>query len=240
MIKYINSFLELIYPEKNICQVCDTYDEGINDKYICEACLSKLIKIEEPVCRICNKSLSNNPNVTICNECALSSRSFDKSRSLFAYKGTIKKLIHDYKYCNKTYYYKLFSYLLIKYMKENRYINFDYITAVPLHKIKLRRRGFNQSKILAKQIGKFFNIPYIEILKRNNNTEKQSNLSKYARQKNLQNAFAIANNKIPSLIKDSDILIIDDIFTTGATVEECSKVLKQNGANRVFVLTIAR
>jgi len=125
-------------------------------------------------------------------------------------------------------------------MKENRYINFDYITAVPLHKIKQRNRGFNQSGLLAKQIGKYFNIPYIDTLKRNNNTEKQSNLSKYARQKNLQNVFDIANNKIPNLLDNADILTIDDIFTTGTTVDECSKILKQHGANRVFILTLVR
>ncbi len=240
MLKYIKSFLELIYPEKNICQICDTYDENINNKYICNTCLSKLERIEEPVCRICNKSLRHNPDLTICNECAKDSRSFEKSKSLFSYKGTVKRIIHDYKYCNKTYYYKLFSYLLIEYMKENRYINFDYITAVPLHKIKQRNRGFNQSGLLAKQIGKYFNIPYIDTLKRNNNTEKQSNLSKYARQKNLQNVFDIANNKIPNLVNNADILMIDDIFTTGTTVDECSKILKLHGANRVFVLTLAR
>ena len=240
MLKYIKSFLELIYPEKNICQICDTYDESINDKYICNTCFSKLERIEEPVCRICNKSLRHNPDLTICNECARDSRSFEKSKSLFSYRGTVKRIIHDYKYCNKTYYYKLFSYLLIQYMKENRYINFDYITAVPLHKIKQRNRGFNQSGLLAKQIGKYFNIPYIDTLKRNNNTEKQSNLSKYARQKNLQNVFDIANNKIPNLLDNADILMIDDIFTTGTTVDECSKILKQHGANRVFILTLAR
>lgn len=240
MLKYIKSFLELIYPEKNICQICDTYDKSINDKYICNTCFSKLERIEDPVCRICNKSLSHNPDLTICNECARDSRNFEKSKSLFSYRGTVKRIIHDYKYCNKTYYYKLFSYLLIEYMKENRYINFDYITAVPLHKIKQRNRGFNQSGLLAKQIGKYFNIPYIDTLKRNNNTEKQSNLSKYARQKNLKNVFDIANNKIPNLLDNADILIIDDIFTTGTTVDECSKILKQHGVNRVFVLTLAR
>lgn len=240
MLKYIKSFLELIYPEKNICQICDTYDESINNSYICKSCLSKLEKIEEPVCRICNRSLRHNPSLTICDECAKDPRSFDKSKSLFAYTGTVKKIIHDYKYCNKAYYYKLFSYLLIEYMKENRYINFDYITAVPLHKIKLRKRGFNQSQLLANKIGKYFNITYIDTLKRNNNTEKQSNLSRYARQKNLEKVFKVANNKVPTLINGADILIIDDIFTTGSTVNECSKILKQHGANRVFVLTLAR
>jgi ComF family protein len=240
MLKHIKSFLELIYPEKNICQICDTYDESINDKYICKTCFSKLERIEDPVCRICNRSLRHNPDLTICDECARDARSFEKSKSLFAYSGTVKKIIHDYKYCNKAYYYKLFSYLLIEYMKENRYINFDYITAVPLHKIKQRKRGFNQSRLLAKQIEKYFNIEYIDALKRNNNTEKQSNLSRYARQKNLENVFDIANDKTTALINGADILIIDDIFTTGSTANECSKVLKKHGANRVFVLTLAR
>lgn len=240
MVKYIKSFLELIYPEKNICQVCDCYDTSIDDSYICKSCFSKLERIEEPVCKICNKSLRNNPDLIVCNECIREKRSFEMSRSLFNYKGTVKKIIHDYKYCNKTYYYKLFSYLLIQYMKERRFINFDYITAIPLHKIKQRKRGFNQSELLAKQVGKYFKISYISFLKRNNNTEKQSNLSRYARQKNLQNVFDMADNKVLGLISGADILIIDDIFTTGTTVNECSKILKEHGANRVFVMTLAR
>jgi competence protein ComFC len=240
MLKYIKSFLELIYPEKNICQICDSYDESIGDTYICKGCFSKIERIGEPVCRICNKSLSYNPDLIVCNECAREPRNFEMSRSLFAYKGIIKKIIHDYKYCNKTYYYKLFSHLLIQYMSESRFINFDYITAVPLHKIKQRKRGFNQSELLARQIGKYFKITYIDSLKRNNNTEKQSNLSRYARQKNLQNVFDIASKKIPPLLNGADILIIDDIFTTGTTVNECSKILKSYGANRVFVLTLVR
>lgn len=240
MIKYLQSFLELLYPEKNICQVCNIYDDKINDSYICSDCLSKLEKIESPACEICNKSLSHNPNLTICEECIRDKRSFEKLRSPFYYRGTVKKLIHDYKYCNKTYYYKLFGYILVQYMKENNYTSFDYIISVPLHKIKLRKRGYNQSKLIAKYIEKNINISYIESLIRVQNTKKQSNLSKYSRQKNLENAFDIKSNKVARLIEGKKILIIDDIFTTGATANECSKVLKFHGANEVFVLTLAR
>ncbi len=240
MLRYIKSFLELLYPEKNICQICNSYEESINDTYICKSCLSKLEKIEMPVCKICNKSLSHNPDLIICDECVREPRSFEMSKSLFYYKRIAKKLIHDYKYCGKTYYYKLFAYLLVQYMKEINYKDFDYIISVPLHKIKLRKRGYNQSKLLAGKIGKYFNIPYIDALKRINNTKKQSNLSRYSRQKNLQNAFALTSNKMSELIAGADILIIDDIFTTGATVNECSKILKLHGANKVFVLTLAR
>lgn len=240
MIKYIQSFLELLYPEKNICQICNIYDSSINDTYICNSCLAKLEKINGSVCKICNKGLSHNPYLIICDECIKNIRSFEVSKSPFYYKGTVKKLIHDYKYCNKTYYYKLFGYLLVQFMKENDYTNFDYIMSVPLHKIKLRKRGYNQSKLLAKYIEKNFAISYIDVLKRVNNTEKQSNLSKYARQKNLQNAFTLKNNKITKLIEEKNILIIDDIFTTGTTINECSKILKFHGANKVYALTIAR
>lgn len=240
MIKFIESFLELLYPEKNICQICNVFDNSINDTYICDSCYKMLEKIQGNTCKICNKSLSHIPDLIICEECLREVKNFEMSKSPFHYKGTVKKLIHDYKYCNKTYYYKLFGYLLVQYMKENDYTNFDYIMSVPLHKIKLRKRGYNQSKLLAKYIEKYFNISYIDVLKRVNNTEKQSNLSKYARQKNLQNAFTIKNNKVIKLIEGKSILIIDDIFTTGTTVNECSKILKLHGADKVYALTLAR
>ena len=240
MINVIESFLELLYPEKNICQICNVYDNNINDKYICDSCLKKLETIQGTTCKICNKGISHNPDLVICEECARDTKSFEMSKSPFYYKGTIKKLIHDYKYCNQTYYYKLFGYLLVQHMKDKDYTNFDYIMSVPLHKIKLRKRGYNQSKLLAKYIEKHFDISYIDVLKRVHNTEKQSNLSKHARQRNLQNAFAIKNNRVIKLIEGKNILIIDDIFTTGTTINECSKILKFHGANKVYSLTLAR
>ena len=240
MIKYIKSFLELLYPEKNICQICGIRDEEINDAYICKSCLLGLKRIQMPVCGICGKGLSHNPDSDVCEECIRQERVFEAAKSPFYYKGAVKKLIHDYKYCNKAYYYKLFGYLLATHMKENNYTNFDFIISVPLHKIKLRKRGYNQSELLAKYIENQFNICCIDALKRVSDTQKQSSLSRHARQKNLQNAFVIKNNKIIKLIEGKTVLIVDDIFTTGATVNECSRVLKLNGAGKVYALTIAR
>ncbi|QSX05059.1 ComF family protein [Sedimentibacter sp. zth1] len=240
MISFIESFLELIYPEKNICQICNIYDESINDNYICKDCYAELQKILSPFCIKCNKGIDYNSEYGLCKECIRKSRYFDAIRSPYYYKGNVKKLIHDYKYCNKPYYYKLFGKLLVDYMIDIDYTNFDFIISVPLHKIKQRKRGYNQSELIAKYISKKFSIPYLDILKRVNNTTKQSNLSASSRQINLKNAFAIKSNRFLNTIKGKKILIVDDIFTTGTTINECSKILLTNGTSNVFGLTISR
>lgn len=240
MKEVIKSFLELIYPEKNICQVCNTYDENIGENYICKSCLSKLERINPPFCIKCNKSLDEGADNDLCPECIRKERYFKQLRSPFYYKGIVKKYIHDYKYCNKPYYYKLFGKLLLDYMRSIDYTNFDYIISVPLHKIKLRKRGYNQSMLIAKYLSKRLSIPYLDILKRVTNTTKQSELSKSARQQNIINAFEVKNNKSLSLIDDKNILLIDDIYTTGATINECTKLLMKYGAKNIYVLTISR
>lgn len=240
MNSYIESLLEIIYPEKNICQVCGKYDKRIGENYICYDCFKKLKKISPPHCIKCGIGIDLNSKYNLCNDCIRISRYFEQIKSPFYYDGLIKELIHDYKYCNKPFYYKLFAKLLTDYMMQNGYINFDYIISVPLHKIKQRKRGFNQTELIAISISKNLSIPYLKALKRAKNTVKQSNLSAIQRKDNLKNVFDIYNKNINNIINNKRILIIDDIFTTGATFNECSKVLLRSGAAAIYGLTIAR
>lgn len=237
---YIESFLELIYPEKNTCMVCGSYDETIEDRYICRNCEKKIKKITAPICIKCSKPIDYNKSINLCPDCVLYEKHFVMSKSPFLYEGIIKKNIHNFKYYNKPYLYKLFGSLLLNYMLETNYINFDYMTSVPLHPSKMKSRGYNQSELVAKYISQKLNIPYINTLKRVKKTIKQSTQSKEKRRKNLINAFNINYIKNIDKIKNSDILLVDDIYTTGSTVDECSKTLLNFGISKVFVLTIAR
>ncbi len=237
---YIESFLELIYPEKNICQICNIYDEDIYDKYICTKCLKSLALPEQPLCAKCGKSLFYNHDLYICEECIKTEKYFDIARSPFRYKNKIKDLIHDYKFNEKTYLYKLFSYLLYSYMMDNEFLDFDLMTYVPLHKKKLRNRGYNQVELISKKLSELVDIPSIDLLKRTVDTKKQSDLSLEDRKKNLKNAFELKKENFIFLIEDKSILLLDDIYTTGTTANECSKVLLENGAYSVSILTLAR
>ncbi|MGD9568197.1 MAG: ComF family protein [Sedimentibacter sp.] len=238
MKSYADSFLELIYPEKNTCFICEDYDESIGSKYICPHCEKLLKKIEPPMCSKCSKPINYSSSTNLCQECSSEERHFEMSKSLYAYEGLIKKSIYSYKYYNKPYFYKLFGRLLVSFMLSTNYTNFDCIVSVPLHSSKMRKRGYNQSELLAKYISKKLDIPYVDALKRTKKTLKQSEQSRLERRKNLKDAFAI--KKTAQKIINSSVLLVDDIYTTGSTVDECSKVLMNYGASKVYVITIAR
>ena len=124
-------------------------------------------------------------------------------------------------------------------LKNDEFENkFDLIIPVPLHKNDLKKRGFNQSLLISKVIGDYFSVPVGEsVLIKKTETSFQVNLSKKEREKNILKAFSIEK---PEEIKGKNILILDDVFTTGATVEECAKELIKSQANNIFVLTLAR
>lgn len=238
MKSYLDSLLELVYPEKNTCFICDVYDEAIRDNYICSDCEKSIKILEPPLCSKCSKPLDYSESSDICKECFSQERCFETSKSLYAYDGLIKKAIYNYKYYNKPYYYKLFGKMLIDYMKNENYTHFDFILSVPLHHSKMRKRGYNQSELLARYISKDLQIPYLDALKRTKKTLKQSEQSKEERRKNLKGAFAV--KKAAQKAMNSQVLLVDDIYTTGSTVEECSKVLIDYGVSKVYVITIAR
>ncbi|WP_313339415.1 ComF family protein [Sedimentibacter sp.] len=238
MKEYVDSFLELIYPEKNTCFVCDKYDEEIDQKYICCDCEKKIKKIVPPVCVKCSKPINYDKSTELCQECGGDERYFEISKSLYAYEGVIKNAIYNYKYYNKPYFYKLFGNLITDFINKENYLNYDYIVSVPLHRSKLRKRGYNQSELLARHISNSLSIPYIDALKRIKRTKKQSEKSKEERRKNLKDAFLIKASS--DKIINRSVLLVDDIYTTGSTVNECSKALITYGVSKVYVITIAR
>ncbi len=238
MKSYMDSFLELIYPEKNTCFICEAYDEEIADKYICPECERLIKKVEPPFCSKCSKPIAHNSSTNLCRECCDAERHFEMSKSPYKYEGLIKNAIYSYKYYNKTYFYKLFGNLLVNFMVNTGYTNFDCIVSVPLHPSKMRKRGYNQSELLARYISSKLSIPYIDALKRTKRTLKQSEQSKEDRRKNLKDAFAVKHSS--EKVINSSLLLVDDIYTTGTTVDECSKALVSYGASKVYVITIAR
>ena len=240
MQKFIESFLELIYPEKNICCICDTYDESIGEKYICTRCEQSIKKIVPPCCVKCSKPIDYSSSVNLCPDCLAYEKFFESSKSLYSYNGLIKKCIYNFKYYNKPYYFRFFGNSLVQYMNDINYKDFDFILSVPLHSSKMKIRGYNQSELIAKYISGKLNIPYMDVLKRIKNTNKQSSQTKEDRRKNLKNAFAIKQSKKFTAIINSSVLLVDDIYTTGSTANECAKALIDYGVSKVYVITIAR
>lgn len=202
-----------------------------------------------PICGICGKINKN----WICPKCNLiinkllksnivlyKDKYFDKLIYLFDYDGIIRKMILDYKFNDKSYLYKTLSKILIQNKKICEIIKkYDIIIPVPMHKVKKKKRGYNQVELIANElkINKVNENVNTKILIKNLITKAQSTLNKIERQTNAIGAYNVINN---NNIIGKNVLLLDDIYTTGSTVNECSKMLKRNGAKSISVLTIAK
>lgn len=158
---------------------------------------------------------------------------------IFEYKDKIRDLILGYKFNGKSYLYKLFSKIIIKSEKICGILKkYDIIIPVPIHKKRKKQRGYNQSELIAKEIAKNINIEYRnDIIEKTKNNLPQSSLTKEQRKQNVKNVYKIKNKE---KIENKKIIIIDDIYTTGNTVKAISKILKENGAKEITILTIAK
>ncbi len=230
--KPFNGLVDLIFPEKNSCLICGYWDETIGEDYICKECLYSLKNIKPHKCKVCSKPLIASGE--ICIECIEEPKSFKKIYSPYKYEGLIRDVIKDYKYNNKPYYYKMLGELLYKHIK-NSDINVDIISFVPLHKNKKRKRGYNQSELMAKYLEKKLNIPCERLMERRVDTKAQNQLKREDRVNNLKNTFFAVKH-----LKNKNVLIVDDVYTTGTTINECSKSLLKVEVKNIYGLTLAR
>jgi ComF family protein len=226
--------LEFILPEKNTCLVCGRKEKYIKEDWICISCEAELKTIKGILCKKCSKPMDNDSE--ICNECIHVPKFFDRAVAPFSYEGKIKMLIRDFKYNNKSYLYKLFGNKMCVFLNEIEKNKFDAVIPVPIHKSKLSTRGYNQSELLASYIASNFGLPMVKLIIRNKITKPQNKLSNSERMDNVKGAFKISNIEL----KLKNILLVDDIYTTGATLNECSKLLKNKGAEKIVCLTIGR
>lgn len=212
--------------------------------------LSNIINLIYPtVCGICGEISKEN----ICNKCKVKIRKFQRSKKhiyltknfdthmyLFDYQGIIRQKILQYKFGEKTYISKCFIETILKDEKVCRFLkNYDIIIPVPISNKRKKTRGYNQSELIASKLAK--KIESLEynpkILYKIKDTLPQSILDKEKRKENIKGAYYIKNEII---LKNKKVLLIDDIFTTGNTVDECSRVLKQSGAREIGIFTLAK
>lgn len=210
------NIINIIYPPN--CVICEKQSK---DKYLCNDCeggleLEAYYKIENKL-----------------------NKYFEKHAYIFKYENKIRKLIIDCKFNDKAYLREVFVKFLLKNEKICRFFEtYDIITAVPIHKKRKRTRGYNQSELIASKIAKEYKgLKYENILEKQKNNVMQSSLTKKERIENAKNVYKAINKE---KINNKKIILIDDIYTTGSTVNECSKVLKENGAKEIVVITIAK
>ena len=228
----IGAGLAFLFPPA--CPCCNE-TTGNNSQPLCGKCFLQLKFIKSPYCSCCGRVFPGGEN-HLCGVCLKSSWAFDKARCLFIYEKNIAKLIHDLKYSGKTTGISSFRWLSEQSVILDDLTRPDFILPVPLHSKRLRKRGFNQALLLAKSLfpKEKEKIRY-NILLRKKDTPAQAGLSGIERRKNLKNAFTV---KKSSELSGKKVLILDDVFTTGSTLNECAKVLKAAGCTNVEVLAI--
>lgn len=231
----IKSLLNLVYPLR--CASCKKHMDPLDDRGVCGCCLEEIKKNPKPYCESCGRSLPDQE--TTCWECKKVSFAFTQAHSACLYEGALKELIHQFKYNNRIALAKTLAPLLSDFIKENGDIidGIDTITFVPLAPDRSRKRGYNQSQILAYNISREYAIPHAELLKKTRSTKPQNALSRNERLVNLEGAFRSRKGRD---LEEKRILLVDDVMTTGATLNECSKVLLDGGAKEVRCLTLAR
>jgi competence protein ComFC len=159
----------------------------------------------------------------------------DKARSVFVYKEPINYLIQGLKYSNQRYLIDFFRKDLKNLYLQN-YFNADYIIGIPMTKKSLRKRGYNQSILLAKALSEDTGVSYLDCVEKVKESKRQAKLGRAERLKNLKGVFKVINKK---LVKDKTIVIVDDVSTTGATAQTVAERLKSAGAKSVYLLTVA-
>lgn len=227
------------------CLFCGKAKAGMTPLGLCPSCHEEIPWITHIRCNTCGKGQA-------CRDCSQRQDCyFEYNRSAVRYTAGMKEIMARYKYRGDEQLRRVFGHMLTRtfslhYGSLHQLYPFDAITYVPLHDKRLRERGFNQSKQLAEQLGRTLQIPVISMLERIQYTEKQSKKTRAERLSGIEGAFAVDSElqrwKVKNQrIKLKKVLLIDDVFTTGTTLNECARVIKQHAAViEIFGLTWAR
>ena len=233
--EFFDVALETLFPSGLVCFICG--DEGQERKFeLCNRCEKKTPLVKKH-CLKCGSPIYSDANY--CLTCKNNKRFFDFARSAFIYQDEIAHVIQELTYDNKKYLTRpLATFLDKEYLLVKDEINpVDFIIPIPLSKERFKKRGYNQSELLARELSKLIDIPTnTEIVERIKNTETQTKLSFVERQENLNGAFKVSSKE---KVKGKSFILIDDVLTTGSTVSHCAEVLKRAGAKAVYFLTAA-
>lgn len=230
--KLRDKLLDLWFPRR--CAVCD----GIVDRpgqEICSGCKSKPIYIREPCCMKCGKQLKREEQ-EYCGDCRKTEHFYSQGTALYDY-GSMADSIFRFKYAGRMEYASFYAREL--YEKKRRWLmtrRADALIPVPVHPSRKRKRGYNQAELIARHLSKLSGIPMEAVLiRRVKKTRPLKGLSNSERQNNLKRAFKIDINDV----KLNTIVIIDDIYTTGATIDSMAQVLKEKGVKKIYFMALA-
>lgn len=214
----------------------DALFRDLMSPYLCRECSRRFVAAESPICTRCGLIFKSRQGEDhLCGECLGAEKPFGIARAAGVYDQSLMAVIHAYKYGGKVHMAKPLSRLIAAVYERNWHGGtIDWVIPVPLHPLRHRSRGFNQAYLIARPWNKSV---VRDVLQRRRPTAPQTGLGRKERLSNIRGAFAVRN---PSVVDNKRILLVDDVYTTGATGIECARMLLKNGAAKVDILTVAR
>lgn len=223
----------LLFPDDIKCIFCGRDISHFDEKPYCEDCEKTLPFNNGHKCSVCDQPIGNEANV--CEFCQTRKRNFKRAYCPFTYEGAVKNAILQYKNENQRYRAKAFARLIVEYMRPDD-VKIDIITYIPMTEKKEKSRTFNQSKLLAEEIGKLLNLPVISLFRKIKDVAEQKTSTYKER---MANVIGMYEMKKAKLTRSQNILIVDDVLTTCATVGYCAG-LAYPKVNNIYVCGIAR
>ena len=225
------------------CGVCQHPLEPSNITFVCIDCWSKIEWLKAPYCSKCSRPLPSTFKsipTFLCPECRRQNVYFNRAFIPTLYEGVMKKVIHLLKYNKKTGVMRTLEKIMRSYFNclNSSFPSLDLVVPIPLHRKKLRERGFNQAELIAKVAAKHLQVRLTKgNLKRTKATITQTSLDRKERKRNLREAFTVKNR---DEFQAKNVLLVDDVYTTGTTIKEAAKVLKEARVKDVYVFALAR
>ena len=222
----------IFYPP--VCPLCGDILADKSEK-VCRECKLLIPYISSPTCFKCGKEIDD-VEKEYCEDCTKKPKSYIRGFPAMNYVSPVRESVADFKYHNKSSYADFFSYEIIRtHGSEIVKLAPEALIPVPVHDKKLKIRGYNQAAVLAKRLGEPLGIKVDEeMLKRSVNTLPQKQLAPEERQKNLERAFILTEKKV----QYRKVMLVDDIYTTGATIEACAKLLRAAGVKEIYYTSI--
>ena len=232
MSKALETATGIIYPRR--CPVCDDIVVP-RGQLICEECSTQVSFVSGAACMKCGKPLRDNGQ-EYCSDCMRVAHVYDRGYALFQYRS-ISGSVYRFKYAGRREYADYYAAEIVrKFGSVLRNLHPDALVPVPMYAAKQRKRGYNQAEVLARAIGRRLEIPVeARVISRIRNTVPMKQLSEAERRNNLKRAFNIARNDVKLLT----IIVVDDIYTTGSTIDEISREFRRAGVKRIYFLSLA-